>query len=1385
MFHSNCHTDPQLGVDIHNYLIPPSPSPVPIPTPHISVVLDPFDYIPIIGSTVKINGLIRGAAGTGGLAAHIPVGGSWIPQLTMCQGPQFDDEIFMGSKTVIADGEPMSRFSEPVLDCNAFGMLPPPRINNGDKPKPRSLELPMAVNMALPNHVKVGGPSTINLWAIGMKVGLAGLKKIVRSKWAKALRQKLFPNMNCGNSWICRVVFGDPVDICDGSVVVEHPDFQVAGRLPLDWTRYYSSTPLQVPLIKRVCGLEWQTPADIQLSYDPEYNALFFVEALTLTVFPAFPEAPGREHAVMELVDGAVVWQMQEPESNQLVVETKTGQRYHFRYASTGRLPDHPLPVEAISDLAGNRWQFERQNGKLQRLVEWDATGCKGRVLQTQWQGERLTELSLLDDSNPDAHTLTRYHYDKNGLLIAEEDATGLCRRYGYNNGRMISHTLRSGLTFHYEYDQQGKVCHSWGDDGLYDYHFVYRDLLNEVEVTDSLGNRTLIQFDADRLPICEIDPEGNATRYYYDEVGRTISRTDAARRETHFEWDEAGNLCVVVNPDRSKICNVYANNRLITETDEEGASKHFTWGEQGELLSQTDALGHCTLYRYDDYGDLVYSMDARGTETYLEYDRYGFLQSYTDAEGACTLFQHDFRGLLRQCSDATGHTIYRDYDAKGRLIKWSAEDGSVQTLGWDANDNPNRHVDELNGETRLSYSGMGVLTSCTTPDGRTVRREYDSEEQLTAVVNELGQHYRLLRDRAGRITQTLDYWEQATQYHYDVAGNITLRIDALDQRTEYFHDRSGRLTEKRYQDGEKERRERFSYDRCGRVTKLLNPWREVTRKYDAAGQLTTEYQDGMGVHYHYDEVGNRTARYSDAGHRVDYSYNRRSQLASVTLNQRDTSYFYYDDAGRLKDETLSESLSRHNSYDARGALTSQSVHCRDLEQFSTHYRYDHGGNLLRRSDSRQGIEHFSYDPVGRLLSHTTPEGQITRFIQDAAGNQLQTRQHDSQEGWWREGELHCRRYVFDRAGNLRQSSDSHGEKRVYRWDGNQRLRGSRDKRHTIEYGYDAAGRRVFKRNERETTWFWWDGDALMGEVCRPNDTPGLPDLTALNIDDTEGLERRRLATQIVWKGIQEYVYWPGSFRPFAMLSSTDSNPSNSYYYHNDPNGCPVRLTDGDGEIVWEAQYHAWGGVKRLTQQVYNPLRYQGQYLDEETGLHYNRFRYYNPECGSYISQDPIGLAGGINVYAYVKNPLSYIDPLGLSGCPTREVNGTTIFGRGQPNTPTHALLSELLANKLAMTGKFQEIHLNRAYESITGIRISPSRLPDITAIGHDGRVHVIEIASALDRRSIANFAQLTNRNNIAMNQLPAGMRGDIIVVDFPYVAKDIKSVIDSWLGVL
>ncbi|WP_445367697.1 RHS repeat-associated core domain-containing protein [Methylomonas sp. BW4-1] len=137
-----------------------------------------------------------------------------------------------------------------------------------------------------------------------------------------------------------------------------------------------------------------------------------------------------------------------------------------------------------------------------------------------------------------------------------------------------------------------------------------------------------------------------------------------------------------------------------------------------------------------------------------------------------------------------------------------------------------------------------------------------------------------------------------------------------------------------------------------------------------------------------------------------------------------------------------------------------------------------------------------------------------------------------------------------------------------------------------------------------------------------------------------------------------------------------------TYHYHLDHLGTPRELTDTDGRIVWSARYRAYGNLALADVEVIdNPLRFQGQYYDQETGLHYNLNRYYDPNAGRFIHQDPIGLAGGANVYRYVPNPINWIDPIGLDPLETLAERGfsgvTKTAGGGLDYSASNALYTK------------------------------------------------------------------------------------------------------------
>jgi len=150
-----------------------------------------------------------------------------------------------------------------------------------------------------------------------------------------------------------------------------------------------------------------------------------------------------------------------------------------------------------------------------------------------------------------------------------------------------------------------------------------------------------------------------------------------------------------------------------------------------------------------------------------------------------------------------------------------------------------------------------------------------------------------------------------------------------------------------------------------------------------------------------------------------------------------------------------------------------------------------------------------------------------------------------------------------------------------------------------------------------------------------------------------------RLHKQPDWSGrhydFDQYPLWQTHMQPQAFDALA--------WYQCDHLGTPMELTDQNGEMAWAGQYKAWGEVieerSGWARQIglSNPIRFEGQYHDRETGLHYNRYRYYDPGVGRFFSQDPISYAGGINLHQYALNPVSYDDPLGLACAHTRRAS--------------------------------------------------------------------------------------------------------------------------------
>ena len=218
----------------------------------------------------------------------------------------------------------------------------------------------------------------------------------------------------------------------------------------------------------------------------------------------------------------------------------------------------------------------------------------------------------------------------------------------------------------------------------------------------------------------------------------------------------------------------------------------------------------------------------------------------------------------------------------------------------------------------------------------------------------------------------------------------------------------------------------------------------------------------------------------------------------------------------------------------------------------------------------------------------------------------------------------------------------------------------------STEYRYDPLGRRTAKIRNGETTVYHWQEDTLAIESTNGQNThylfePGtFEPLAQFQTTSPIGIERED-------KPAEPYSYDPET-DPLLKIPPEPQEQSevqpDLVYYQLDHLGTPIAAHNAKGEAVWTAEYEAWGRIRNETvsddPKVNIPFRFQGQYYDEESGLHYNRFRYYDPEIGRFVSQDPIGLRGGMNLFEYAPNPVGWTDPFGLLVTPhyTRGLNG-------------------------------------------------------------------------------------------------------------------------------
>lgn len=1249
------HYDPVFGVDIH-LIITPVGVVIPVPHPFVGMVMDLFDYVPALGSNVYVNGRLRGAAGTGvrGIP-HFPIGGMFV------MPPTNDGDIFMGSSTVLSEGEPLSRSGELVLTCQSIGMPTPLRT----KPRRRfGFYLPTSTVLPIPSGppVMVGGPSTVSMAALAIRGGIAGargglarFRRFQRgSKWwagvserlnrrASGALDRLGSKANRARNGVKRAVCtltGHPVDVATGKVLTDHVDFELPGPIPLRWERVWFSTSTHAgPL-----GHGWHHPYDQELVADAETGTVAVrLEDGRTVAFPAVPrgtEAFDRRER-LTLRHDEVGYALEDSEglirrfgvvsgreAHVLTeVANRCGESLRFRYDARGYLSEI------------------RDSGRRRLRVTCDDAG-------------RVLEIVGPHPTDPASTTaLVRYRYASSGNLIEVRDALDQALRYDYDGHLLTRETDRNGLSFQFAYDGRDEHarCHrTWGDGGIYDHELRYDDAQSLTVVKDSTGAETRY-FHEGGVVVRVVDPLGHTHLTEFNEFGQPTAEIDPLGHETRYAYDERGDRVQTIGPDGAKLEIAYRDGRPVTAVDPAGGSWAWSHDELGRVSDQIDPLG--VRMRYEYAGSLVTAVvDPEGCATRFGYDPARNLASMITPDGQRTTWKYDALGRCLETADPRGASVRRRFDAVGRLVRVEEPDGNLKVLDHDPEGNVVRARDH-DRDVRFCYAGLGRLVARTENDTR-VRFVYDTEERLVAIENEHGAVYRFERDASGEVVVESGFDGVTRRYVRDAAGRVTTMERPGGLETALRHDAAGRLLEAEHSDGT---RERFAWRSDGELLEAENATGVVRFERDPFGRVLREYQGEHVVRSRYDARGFRTGLDSSLGADLTFERNAMGDVERITANNGEAvweSVFQRDALGFEIGRSLPGGVRTRWQRDQLGRPVRQEIATAARVLRTREYTWAPGHRLRQISDSRFGTSTFTHDAAGNLAGVTHADGSFDYRMPDAVGNLFRTKDR-SDRTFGPAGQLlesrdaqgRVTRYAYDAEGNLVSKTAPDGRAWSYHWNASGHLeRVERPDGATVTFTYDALARRVSKTFRGRTTRWVWDGNDPLHEWVEGQELDAVapPDPAAVAADVSKARRAEETAlTPATGPPVTTWVF-ESEFTPAAWLEG-----SRARSIVTDHIGSPVAVYEG-ATPVWEASHDADAGcTPDPDASVCCPFRFPGQYEDTETGLCYNRFRYYDPEAGHYISQDPLGLEGGLNAHAYVQDPLVWADPMGLMPKPT------------------------------------------------------------------------------------------------------------------------------------
>lgn len=1061
-----------------------------------------------------------------------------------------------------------------------------------------------------------------------------------------------------------------PVDFSTGRAFT-HPILIVAlpGPLPLRLSRSYSTSSAH-----RDMGLGFGWSHDLSQCIEETRRTVVVWTGLGTKVTLDVRLAPGQE----KLADFGYRVRR---ETWGYVVDPNDGKTYTY----ADRDENGAYRLTKISDRNGNTIQL-RYDGP--RLAEVDDSAGRTLRFRYGYSGRIAAIEGRNSASSGQWVTFESYEYDESGNLARATDSSGFSSRYAYDEDhRLTEDTDRTGLCFHFRYDDQGRCVESWGDyPGREDpslspdvpallasgrhpakgvHHCVFEYLDGATQVIDSRCVRTFehnelglltksadgpgiacAQYDERGFLIFQENKDGTTESMTRDERGELLSYTDPAGETTAWERDSFGLATKVSGPlGYTSQMERDLRGNPVRFIDALGQVATFGYDARGLRIESVTKGGARCRYEYDAQGNLTQILLPNGGKWQFRYDEWGHLAELTDPVGAVTRYSFSVRGDLLAVYDAGGGLLRYTYDGEGHVT----------------------HIDAPNGaHTELSWGGYHKIVARKSPAGDTLRLYYDREGALTRVVNEKGETHEIELDIWGRAVRERTFDGRGLSFKLDNRGRpIRIVREAGDGgpeiATDLVYDAMGRVVEVSSGD----EKESFVRDPYGNVIEAISASAKVVFHRDALGRIVRETQHVGGEVFEvasaYDAHDMMVGRRSSTGH-TEVVARDVSGARLRTLLDGSLSFDHQNDIlGRETARKLPGGGTIETRFDPLGRLLerralgpSSTVPMRPGEpdwvgpapeglRAQLAFQYDPAGELLARFDRARGLTEYEHDRTGRLLK-VEAQGKAREVFRHSPSGDLYeagsapVRDYDQGGRLVRKGDTS---YAWDGAGRLieRKKLGLDGTFSVWRygWSDSGRLvsvdapNGDR-----VELAYDALSRRTIKR------CYVWDAASMRRTLAR--EVKFVWERDKLLHEITKRIEASSAETDPVVE-VRTFCYEDGSFSPAAHRE-----PDGRWvHYLNDAIGTPERLLDGSGAPVGELSRDAFRLSEAENSEVNTPLRFPGQYEDRETGLCYNRYRYYDPDAGLYISPDPLGLVGGLHAYLYGTDPLLWLDPWGLA----------------------------------------------------------------------------------------------------------------------------------------